>query len=77
MIINSDQLPVGFRFMTTDEELVTHYLMNKVFHRPVRAAQEIREVDAAGFYGGHPKNLGIYTCDDLYLVLLEQIFSYG
>ncbi|KAB2633583.1 NAC domain-containing protein 102-like [Pyrus ussuriensis x Pyrus communis] len=64
MIINSDQLPVGFRFMPTDEELVTHYLMNKVFHRPVPAAQEIREIDAAGFYGGHPKNLVTFSCGE-------------
>ncbi|KAB2609440.1 hypothetical protein D8674_012608 [Pyrus ussuriensis x Pyrus communis] len=57
MIIGSKQLPVGFRFMPTDEELVTHYLMNKVLYRPVPAAQEIREIDVARFYSNHPKNL--------------------
>lgn len=60
MIIGLNQLPVGFRFMPTDEELVTHYLMNKALYRPVPAAQEIREIDAARFYSNHPKNLGMY-----------------
>ncbi|KAM0979899.1 hypothetical protein ACFX13_015958 [Malus domestica] len=64
MIIGLNQLPVGFRFMPTDEELVTHYLMNKVLYRPVPAAQEIREIDAARFYSNHPKNLVTFSCGE-------------
>ncbi|KAI5351394.1 hypothetical protein L3X38_004285 [Prunus dulcis] len=55
--MSSGQLPVGFRFMPTDKELVTHYLMNKVFDRPVPAAEAIQDIDATQFYSTHPKNL--------------------
>ncbi|XWS47947.1 hypothetical protein CRYUN_Cryun13aG0029800 [Craigia yunnanensis] len=30
-----EQFPVGYRFVPTDEELVTHYLINKVFCNPL------------------------------------------
>lgn len=38
------QLPPGFRFHPTDEELVTHYLLNKCAARPI-AVPIIAEVD--------------------------------
>ena len=53
-------LPVGYRFMPTDEELVKHYLMNKACSRAVPAVDAIQEIDATRFYSNHPKNLGIY-----------------
>lgn len=38
------ELPPGFRFHPTDEELITHYLSNKVFD-PDFSAVAIGEVD--------------------------------
>lgn len=57
--MSSDLLPVGFRFMPTDEELVTHYLMNKASYRAVPVADAIQEIDATQFYSNHPKNIGM------------------
>lgn len=59
--MSSDLLPVGFRFMPTDEELVTHYLMNKASYRAVPVADAIQEIDATQFYSNHPKNLGVLS----------------
>lgn len=51
-------LPPGFRFLPTDEELVTHYLMNKVFnYRPIPSFI-LFEIDACDLYSKPPKNLG-------------------
>ncbi|ONI08826.1 hypothetical protein PRUPE_5G203200 [Prunus persica] len=63
-MMSSGQLPVGFRFMPTDKELVTHYLMNKVFDRPVPAAEAIQDIDATQFYSTHPKNLVTFSCGE-------------
>lgn len=74
-MMSSGQLPVGFRFMPTDKELVTHYLMNKVFHRPVPAAEAIQDIDATQFYSTHPKNLGnnFLPC---YMILYRYVCMY-
>ncbi|PRQ37170.1 putative transcription factor NAM family [Rosa chinensis] len=61
VVVSSDLLPVGFRFMPTDEELVTHYLMNKACSRAVPVADAIQEIDATRFYSNHPKNLVTFS----------------
>ncbi|KAL6183031.1 hypothetical protein ACLB2K_044442 [Fragaria x ananassa] len=61
VVMSSDLLlPVGFRFMPTDEELVRYYLMNKACFRVVPVADAIQEIDATRFYSNHPKNLVFY-----------------
>ncbi|XWS60466.1 hypothetical protein CRYUN_Cryun07bG0038800 [Craigia yunnanensis] len=51
-----DQIPVGYRFVPTDEELVTHYLINKVFCNPVPAASAFEEINATELYNKPPKS---------------------
>lgn len=79
-MMSSGQLPVGFRFMPTDKELITHYLMNKVFHRPVPAAEAIQDIDATQFYSTHPKNLGnnFLPCEVviIYIYIYMRFMSY-
>ena len=53
--------------LSLPSSLLVSVAVNKVFHRPVPAAQEIRDIDAAGLYGGHPKNLGIYIFVMIYI----------
>ncbi|WRX17035.1 NAC domain - like 10 [Theobroma cacao] len=55
-----DQFPIGYRFMPTDEELVTHYLTNKVCRNPVppSAFQEIRSTE---LYRKPPKSSVQYS----------------
>ncbi|KAK9198705.1 hypothetical protein WN944_013891 [Citrus x changshan-huyou] len=47
-------LPVGYRFMPTDEELVFHYLINKACNRAL-PAQAVKEITARDLYLKHPK----------------------
>ncbi|XVE54715.1 hypothetical protein DITRI_Ditri03aG0104100 [Diplodiscus trichospermus] len=49
-----NQFPVGYRFLPTDEELVTHYLINKVFCNPIPASI-FQEMNATEFYSKSPK----------------------
>ncbi|KAL3513079.1 hypothetical protein ACH5RR_025796 [Cinchona calisaya] len=50
------EMPIGYRFVPTDEELVTCYLTNKVLYRPL-PAKIIQEIDADDLYSRHPKCL--------------------
>ncbi|KAL0416082.1 UNVERIFIED_CONTAM: NAC domain-containing protein JA2 [Sesamum latifolium] len=51
------ELPVGWRFAPTDEELIVSYLTNKVFEGSL-PARVIEEIDADEFYNKRPKDLG-------------------
>ncbi|XP_028112214.1 NAC transcription factor 25-like [Camellia sinensis] len=50
------QLPIGYRFSPTQEELMTHYLINKVLNTPL-PSQIMMEIDAIEFYSKPPNNL--------------------
>ncbi|KAL4383897.1 hypothetical protein GQ457_15G006150 [Hibiscus cannabinus] len=50
------EIPVGFRFLPTDKELVIHYLINKVIYNPL-SLSFFREINATEFYGKPPKSL--------------------
>ncbi|KAB2053476.1 hypothetical protein ES319_A12G190800v1 [Gossypium barbadense] len=50
-----DKLPVGFRFLPTDVELVTHYLINKVIYNPF-SSFIFQEINATELYTNSPKN---------------------
>ncbi|XP_071902852.1 protein SOMBRERO-like [Coffea arabica] len=50
------EMPVGYRFVPTDEELVKYYLANKVLYKPL-PVKIIREIDAHDLYSKHPKCL--------------------
>eukprot|EP00261_Vitis_vinifera_P040756 XP_019081999.1 PREDICTED: protein FEZ-like [Vitis vinifera] len=56
--ISVPKLPVGFRFLPTDEELVTYYLINRVYYRPL-PAKPIQDIHASEFYGSPPHHLAI------------------
>ncbi|ESR53952.1 hypothetical protein CICLE_v10023783mg [Citrus x clementina] len=51
------ELPVGYRFKPTDEELVFHYLINKACNRAL-PAQAVKEITARDLYLKHPKCSG-------------------
>ncbi|KAK6148595.1 hypothetical protein DH2020_019507 [Rehmannia glutinosa] len=55
MEINGDvvDLPIGWRFQPTDEELLCSYLAKKVGCGPL-PAQVIKEIDATEFFSKHP-----------------------
>ncbi|RVW85639.1 hypothetical protein CK203_037574 [Vitis vinifera] len=55
--ISVPKLPVGFIFLPTDEELVTYYLINRVYYRPL-PAKPIQDIPASEFYGSPPHHLG-------------------
>uniref|UniRef100_A0A5B7C6Q7 Putative NAC domain-containing protein 68-like n=1 Tax=Davidia involucrata TaxID=16924 RepID=A0A5B7C6Q7_DAVIN len=50
------EMPPGYRFSPTDEELVMYYLKNKVFDKPL-PADVIRDIDASHIYSSHPKSI--------------------
>nr|GMD41946.1 NAC domain-containing protein 101-like [Ipomoea batatas] len=49
-------LPVGYRFLPTDEELLKHYLIKKVFFRRI-PANVIPDIHADELYSKSPKTL--------------------
>ena len=52
-----EQLPVGYRFVPTDEELVTHYLINRVFCNTLQPSP-FQDINASKLYSKSPKNSG-------------------
>lgn len=75
-------LPAGHRFLPTDEDLLEHYLINKVFFRPV-AAGVIQEIHADELYSKSPKSLGnfsiyiyIYIYDIAYICFIYVYTSF-
>ncbi|KAG8379271.1 hypothetical protein BUALT_Bualt07G0071200 [Buddleja alternifolia] len=57
-----DEVPIGYRFRPTDEELMRYYLSDKVFLGSV-PSQIIREIDVSQLYAHHPKELVESKCD--------------
>ena len=51
------KLPMGYRFLPTDEELVVYYLINKAFYRPL-PAEVIPDIREREFYSSPPSDLG-------------------
>ena len=71
------EMPVGYRFVPTDEELVKYYLANKVLYKPL-PVKIIREIDAHDLYSKHPKCLG--TSHSVIYILLHldyMLILYG
>ncbi|XP_057767853.1 NAC domain-containing protein JA2-like [Salvia miltiorrhiza] len=64
------EVPMGWRFMPTDEELIISYLSRKVAFRSL-PAQIIKEIDATEFYKHHPNNLVDNVCFKRDLCSLE------
>ncbi|KAK9278549.1 hypothetical protein L1049_028119 [Liquidambar formosana] len=58
------KFPVGYRFVPTEEELVTHYLMNKVSYKPLPPCV-IEDIDATKLYSKPPpKCLETTSCEE-------------
>ncbi|KAI3463900.1 hypothetical protein Pfo_020563 [Paulownia fortunei] len=57
------QLPAGYRFLPTDEELMKFYLTNKVFDRPV-PGQVVKDIDANELYSNPPHAIVKSTAGD-------------
>lgn len=57
----ASELPAGYRFRPSDRELITFYLRNKVFDRPVPGVQRIvPNIHANALYSNPPDVVG--TC---------------
>ncbi|KAK3028032.1 hypothetical protein RJ639_038753 [Escallonia herrerae] len=70
------EMPPGYRFLPTDEELVTHYLTNKAFFRPL-PAQVIQDIDATDLYSKPPMALVANACSErawYFFIHLDQHF---
>ncbi|KAF3438104.1 hypothetical protein FNV43_RR20860 [Rhamnella rubrinervis] len=61
MVLN--ELPVGYRFLPTDEELVKHYLLNKVINQQVPATV-IQDIDADVLYSQPPNDIVTFPCGE-------------
>ncbi|XP_059274674.1 NAC domain-containing protein 101-like [Lycium ferocissimum] len=57
------QLPTGYRFLPTDEELVKHYLVNKVHYQPFPALL-VKDINAKEFYSKSPDTLVKNMCGE-------------
>uniref|UniRef100_F6GT24 NAC domain-containing protein n=1 Tax=Vitis vinifera TaxID=29760 RepID=F6GT24_VITVI len=56
------KLPMGYRFLPTDEELVVYYLINKAFYRPL-PAEVIPDIREREFYSSPPSDLDLLILD--------------
>ncbi|KAL8216923.1 hypothetical protein R6Q57_023760 [Mikania cordata] len=56
---NLDSLPIGYRFVPTDEELIS-YLLKKIKNETLPKT----EISGAHIYGDHPKDLAGVICVD-------------
>ncbi|GAU33578.1 hypothetical protein TSUD_359560 [Trifolium subterraneum] len=59
-----DSLPVGFRFRPTDEELVNHYLKNKLLGNDYIVNNVIAEVDVCKFEPWELPDVSVIKSDD-------------
>ncbi|CAN4115454.1 unnamed protein product [Withania somnifera] len=57
------QLPPGYRFVPTDEELLKHYLANKVHYQPFPALL-VEDIHAKEFYKKSPDTLVKNMCTE-------------
>ncbi|KAG7955014.1 hypothetical protein I3843_11G049800 [Carya illinoinensis] len=57
------ELPPGFRFMPTDQELVQHYLWKKELSIPV-PGKVFQDIDARELYAKPPKSLVTFSRED-------------
>ncbi|KAK4427735.1 NAC domain-containing protein [Sesamum alatum] len=57
------QLPPGYRFLPTDEELIIFYLQNKVCFRPV-PCEAVKDIDANELYSNPPNTIVNFTVAD-------------
>lgn len=65
------ELPAGYRFRPSDEELMTYYLCNKVLDRPV-PGRVVQNIDADALYSNSPDVVGtLYS--SLLVVFLNNI----
>ncbi|KAL0335580.1 UNVERIFIED_CONTAM: NAC domain-containing protein 46 [Sesamum radiatum] len=51
------QLPPGYRFVPTDEELILFYLQNKVCFRPL-PCEAVKDINANELYSNPPNTIG-------------------
>ncbi|CAH9077654.1 unnamed protein product [Cuscuta epithymum] len=72
-------MPIGYKFLPTDEELVEHYLMNKVFLRPIPANNIIQDIHTDELYSKSPKSLveNLAGEREWYFFILEDDYYYG
>ncbi|PIN18496.1 hypothetical protein CDL12_08839 [Handroanthus impetiginosus] len=75
---NQIELPLGWRFVPTDQELIISYLTNKVFFRAL-PAKAIKEIDAMELYSVHPKVLveSISNEPEHYFFVRDHEYFYG
>ncbi|KAL0421952.1 UNVERIFIED_CONTAM: NAC domain-containing protein [Sesamum latifolium] len=57
------QLPPGYRFLPTDEELILFYLQNKVCFRPV-PCEAVKDIDATELYSNPPNTIVNFSVAD-------------
>ncbi|KAL0384896.1 UNVERIFIED_CONTAM: NAC domain-containing protein [Sesamum radiatum] len=57
------QLPPGYRFLPTDEELILFYLQNKVCFKPL-PCEVVKDIDATELYSNPPNTIVNFTVAD-------------
>ncbi|KAL0357440.1 UNVERIFIED_CONTAM: NAC domain-containing protein [Sesamum calycinum] len=57
------QLPPGYRFVPTDEELILFYLQNKVCFRPL-PCEAVKDINANELYSNPPNTIVNFTLAD-------------
>ncbi|XP_050225549.1 NAC domain-containing protein 72-like [Mercurialis annua] len=58
------QMPPGYKFLPTDEELITHYLMNKVSDYESLPPHDFEDIDDDELHSKPPSNLVTYSCGE-------------
>ncbi|OVA10351.1 NAC domain [Macleaya cordata] len=69
-------VPVGYKFVPTDEELVLHYLVKKVFSKPL-PPHVIQDIDAKELYSKPPANLDTNLSKKEYFFFINQTGYFG
>ncbi|PON68955.1 NAC domain containing protein [Parasponia andersonii] len=52
-----ENIPMGYRFAPTEEELVTFYLKNRIFDKELNPVTDIKDIDEEELYSKPPKEL--------------------
>ncbi|XP_050224794.1 NAC transcription factor 25-like [Mercurialis annua] len=58
------KMPPGYKFLPTDEELITHYLMNKVSDHESLPPHDFQEIEDNELHSKPPCNLVKYSCGE-------------